>query len=169
MRSLLILAFGVLLSVSQMQPAHAIGAKPNKNEVFECLSAQSTARGRINVAPCLNLTLIPCERWFKRDTVDLYSSCLRGLGWNWSALLNAGLDTLDERIGLDQERDVSARVSVWRDALRRHCRSLPKLETRSVHLRDANRRACTLGVNAVLTFIVETRPEDLITAPAIEA
>lgn len=160
----------VLIAVlAGTSPVYAVGAKPNKAALFTCLDAHTSARGDVVLAPCVELLLAPCGRWFKTDTIDLYSSCLRGLGGNWSGLLRAGLQGLDERLGAAEQRDIEARVTVWREGLRRHCRALPKLQTRSVHLRGANRRACALGVNAVLTYMIEKRPRDLIGDPPVEA
>lgn len=167
--STLAICFGICIALLGPQTAEAVGAKPNKAQVFACLQAEIEDDGALSVSGCAGPILAPCDRWFEPRTIDLYSSCLRGLGWNWSRLLNSGLEEMQQTRGTDFQGDITKRIRVWRDGLRRTCQKLPWEDTGSVHLREANRRACTLAVNVVLTFLVESRPDDLVGDPPVEA
>ncbi|MEM7061362.1 MAG: hypothetical protein AAF557_27610 [Pseudomonadota bacterium] len=142
--------------------AHALGAKPNKDDAFKCLTENLERERIVMIEPCIKTIAEPCAKWFQPQKFDLYASCLRGLSFNWSNIIKAGLADTKKDLGTIIHGQVETELNRWRYALRRQCKRLPELEYSSIHLRNVNQRICDVSVNASLAFIILTRPEELL-------
>ncbi|MEM8698316.1 MAG: hypothetical protein AAGF44_04055 [Pseudomonadota bacterium] len=144
------------------QPSNALGAKPNPQDVYACFEAQDRAR------TCFRAIYAPCGKWLKPKTYDLFSSCLRGLRNAWGTRSKGALGQETATRSDVEARQIQASVEKLKSTLRPECRSVADLDTGIVHLRDVPERICAVFVNAMIAYLIENKPESLLTGDGAE-